>query len=275
MKNEKSLFEESVVSSENYFMDIIFPILSIQKIELENIQKLMNFQFNSGNNLAPEQLKQFVINKKFLATDFFQKNQVDLTDLQLTGLDLPIYFNGLLPQGKRIMIVAQDPLRNEEGFIKMNANISHEMIIWTPFSYQEKNNDNYLYWNIIGYISEKSSQVYITDLNKIWFKPNKNNLTIRKDLKANLYLNILEKEVNNYFKPDIIFAFGKKAFNELKFLKTEARVYYILHPSRTAARYRPEYFADFKTDNENLKFDYKNLNDLYKSKINNFINKSE
>ena len=34
MKNEKSLFEESVVSSENYFMDIIFPILSILRFAL-------------------------------------------------------------------------------------------------------------------------------------------------------------------------------------------------------------------------------------------------
>ncbi|MDD4236715.1 MAG: hypothetical protein PHF99_11935 [Bacteroidales bacterium] len=216
----------SIESKYDYFDGIIKPILNISLNEYEELQLLIK-EFNNSKTVFKDKFNKFVFSK--------DKLNFNASDLELIGIDIPFWIKGDNPLGKRVIIVAQEPKRNNDSFVKFNSNKKEQLIIWTPFSYQEKNSDpersEKIYWSTIDEIASKSSMVYITDINKICYKKDSKISNEFDESLQEVFLSILLKEINTFVKPDIIIAFGKQALYGLCELDIVIKPIYFPHPS--------------------------------------------
>ena len=264
-ENGKIFFKNWTNSTnERYFDEVIKSLLNIQLKEYEKLQYLI-IENLVNKDLTFDNLKEFVFSKSVL-------NITKSADFELTGIDIPIWLKGNCKTGNRVIIVAQDPKRNEKSFKKFSADIKEQLIVWTPFSYQEKNNSVNVYWKIIDEIVSKSSMVYITDLNKIWYNNKKIDKSISNEL-FNLYFEILQKEINEFVKPDIIIAFGKKALCALCELDINVKPIYFPHPSKNNT-HKESYFQKKigKDVYDIIKKNEDSLFSLYQKLIENYFN---
>lgn len=136
------------------------------------------------------------------------------------GVDFPIWFSAKEGCGKprRVMIIAQDPLRKEKDFQRVDSPNEERIpgfLIGTPFALhdirfrRQGNGDNY--WDIINALRHKNCHVYVTDLFKVYQR----GVDLSKgDIALPFFRNLLHTEAK-IFEPDLIVTFGRKACQAL------------------------------------------------------------
>lgn len=143
----------------------------------------------------------------------------------LVGIDLPSLFeNHNQNNGRKLMIIGQDPLRNSKDFPN-----DKQIIVGTPFAlhstHYTKNGWGKFYENLVKMSLNKYQYVYLTDNSKIWTE-NKN-----KNINSNS-LTLLKEEIR-IEKPDTILILGKKAqttLNQLS-ISSSIKIVKIPHPN--------------------------------------------
>ena len=163
------------------------------------------------------------------------------------GLDLPTWFN-LKDNDRRIMLVAQDPLRNtwysdvdkfpkgknghKEDYICIDALVS------SPFglhgkSWRDKKNGGGRMALLVEKLIEHGYGVYLTDCRKYFVYDHKESAAYSSK-KKNHYRSILEKEIE-IIKPARIVAMGNQAYNYCReLLGDDHRLEYVPHFSGAA-----------------------------------------
>jgi hypothetical protein len=155
-----------------------------------------------------------------------------LDDQFLPGIDLPSL---LCPETRgeaTVFLVGEDPLRKE----KLRQQISGQVILSTPFGThlpKERTGRLRVYWGLIEYLIEHGSNVYLTDVFKLWLKGVGNNKEHFTKETIHLFYAALQKEVA-YFNPSIIVSFGNTARELVEPLKTDAKKINFTHPAATA-----------------------------------------
>lgn len=135
------------------------------------------------------------------------------------GIDLPIILKPEIYSDRTVFIVAEDPLRN--------FNCSN-VILSTPFG-THKEKIPY-YWPVIENLLNKQMNVYLTDISKLWMKKApENKVRIKGDLAQN-FKQSLKKEID-YFKPELIVAYGNPVFHLLKQIQLGIDIKFFPHPS--------------------------------------------
>ena len=146
-----------------------------------------------------------IVNQKDVLLKVGISNNPSLGHLQNydnLGHDLPYWVE--TGNGPRIMLVSQDPLRNNQksGFITLSS----------PFGIHSddyRNSGNKLITRIVENHIKKNGSVYLTDFNKLYATDKQAKVKWSVDFKA-----ILSEEIN-FFRPDKIIAVGKLAANSL------------------------------------------------------------
>lgn len=173
------------------------------------------------------------------------------------GLDIPTWFN-LKDNDKRVMIIAQDPLRgnvwysdidkfpsgktgNREDYVCIDA------LIASPFGLHGKSwRDNKRGGGRMKLLVEKliikDYGVYLTDCRKYFVYDHAESAEYSLK-KKDLYKKILEKEIE-IIKPEYIVALGNQAYNYCKeLLDNDNRLKYVPHFSGAATWKAKEYFG--------------------------------
>ena len=141
------------------------------------------------------------------------------------GLDLPTWFN-LKNNDKRIMLVAQDPLRGNIWYSDVNKfpkgkigckedYICIDALVASPFglhgkSWRDKKNGGGRMALLVEKLIEHGYGVYLTDCRKYFVYDHKES-DIYSLKKKNIYKSILEKEIG-IIKPDRVVAIGNQAY---------------------------------------------------------------
>lgn len=193
------------------------------------------------------------------------------------GLDLPTWFN-LKNNDKRIMFVAQDPLRNNTWysdvykFPKWKTGRKEDYIcigalVASPFglhnkSWRDKKNGGGRMALLVEKLIEHGYGVYLTDCRKYFVYDHKESAAYSSK-KKNLYKNILEKEIE-IIKPALIVAMGNQAYNYCReLLGDDHRLEYVPHFSG-AATWKAKDFFDMP---ENQKVSVEELAEKYAEHI--------
>ncbi len=159
-----------------------------------------------------------------------------------TGIDLPICFS-TSKSNKTILIIAQDPLRNEKYFKCLNCDNNYEeAIIGTPFSLHNNFYRKYLFKELYSLIQsivkEMEARVYISDIFKIYFvAKNKQSINNQKFTTNKNHKDILEEEIS-FFTPDLIISFGEKATQSL------FKIYNIQNKISITSEVKPQHIKD-------------------------------
>jgi hypothetical protein len=156
--------------------------------------------------------------------DIFKKELISCNqnlppNTYLNGIDLPTWFGNF--QGKKVLFLGIDPMRNEKDFKKSNANMSTDVLIGTPYAFHIKGfreNRTSPYWQVINEVA-KSNFIYVTDIYKTFFYTDK----LKKNRSYNYWneQNLNEKhrelliEEINLIQPDLIVTFGAMAYKVL------------------------------------------------------------
>ena len=172
------------------------------------------------------------------------------------GLDLPTWFN-LKNNDKRIMLVAQDPLRGNIWYSDVNKfpkgkngckddYICIDALVASPFglhgkSWRDKKNGGGRMALLVEKLIEHGYGVYLTDCRKYFVYDHKES-DIYSLKKKNIYKSILEKEIG-IIKPDRVVAIGNQAYlycNEL--IDNNSIVKYVPHFSGAATWKAKDFF---------------------------------
>ena len=176
--------------------------------------------------------------------EFLNKN-INTTTLEKNGSlyaghDLPVWLNDSDKAQYRILVLSQDPRRNEDEMKDKEIGVS------TPFGlhsakWRSNRNKGLVHWLFKELIEEYGEElsVYYTDMYKL------RGVDVRKVKKSQLdccnleyYKEILKKEID-LFKPNVIFLMGKKAqqsFNTIKDVisTNNVKVLDVPHPNARA-----------------------------------------
>lgn len=164
------------------------------------------------------------------------------------GLDLPTWFN-LKDNDRRIMLVAQDPLRNNTWYSDVDKfpkgktghkedYICIDALVSSPFglhgkSWRDKKNGGGRMALLVEKLIEHGYGVYLTDCRKYFVYDHKESAAYSSK-KKNHYRSILEKEIE-IIKPARIVAMGNQAYNYCReLLGDDHRLEYVPHFSGAA-----------------------------------------
>ena len=140
----------------------------------------------------------------------------------LNGIDLPTWFGEF--ENKKIIFLGIDPMRNDRDFNSVEADISRDVLVGTPYAFHIKafrENRTSAYWQVIRELA-KSNFVYVTDIYKTFFYTDET-----KKIRSYDYWNkaeysnhnqnhrrLLVDEIN-LIEPDLIVTFGALAYKVL------------------------------------------------------------
>lgn len=172
------------------------------------------------------------------------------------GLDLPTWFN-LKNTDKRIMLVAQDPLRGNtwysdvDKFPKGKAGckenyICIDALVASPFglhgkSWRNKKNGGGRMALLVEKLIEHGNGVYLTDCRKYFVYDHKESAEYSKK-KKNIYKAILQKEIG-IVNPQRIVAVGNEAYDYChELIGDDARLLHVPHISGLAAKKQKIFF---------------------------------
>mgnify|MGYP001163444699 FL=1 len=223
--------------------------------------------------------------------EYFSKSELKISNAEhfyLTGFDMPCWVSDVNPV-KRIMILASEPLRNENSWSK-NHDRYKNISINTPFSYHRSKIEpdrleNFRYWILINWMaSQLNATVYMTDIRKFWFAGWEHYNEFNN---SEIHINVFKKELD-FINPDLIIIFGSRPLNILqseKLLDLEInltknrlpvngfkiknlegyKVLPLIHPSGAAGGPRKKFFEVNNVSGENQ-------NEMYKEIIKRFVN---
>ena len=175
------------------------------------------------------------------------------------GLDLPTWFN-LKNNDRRIMLVAQDPLRNNKWYSDVEISKEDKKIkpgnkedyiclgalVSSPFglhgkSWRDKKNGGGRMALLVEKLIEHGYGVYLTDCRKYFVYDHKESAAY-SSTKMELYKSILEKEIE-IIKPSCIVAMGNQAHNYCReLLGNDHRLEYVPHFSGAATWKAKDFF---------------------------------
>ena len=172
------------------------------------------------------------------------------------GLDLPTWFN-LKNTDKRIMLVAQDPLRGNtwysdvdkfpKGKTECKENyICIDALVASPFglhgkSWRDKKNGGGRMALLVEKLIEHGYGVYLTDCRKYFVYDHKESAEYSKK-KKNIYKAILQKEIG-IVNPQRIVAVGNEAYDYChELIGDDARLLHVPHISGLAAKKQKIFF---------------------------------
>lgn len=172
------------------------------------------------------------------------------------GLDLPTWFN-LKNTDKRIMLVAQDPLRGNtwysdvdkfpKGKTECKENyICIDALVASPFglhgkSWRDKKNGGGRMALLVEKLIEHGNGVYLTDCRKYFVYDHKESAEYSKK-KKNIYKAILQKEIG-IVNPQRIVAVGNEAYDYChELIGDDARLLHVPHISGLAAKKQKIFF---------------------------------
>lgn len=125
------------------------------------------------------------------------------------GHDVPIWYNFVEGNKKRIMIVSQDPRRDIA---------SNNLFLSSPFGlhcFEYRTRNDEVMQDIVNAILDEGHSVYLTDLYKAFASgpQNKKSIALMSSFKGD-FVDIFEKEIALY-NPNLIICFGNDATNAL------------------------------------------------------------
>lgn len=169
-----------------------------------------------------------------------------LKDCSAIGVDLPTWYN-MNSQQKKIMFIAQDPLRSKDyyGGKKGSKYICNDIILSSPFGTHDKiyreSRFGKLYFSIFQELISQDYGVYLTDINK--FYVGVKSTSFKSSQLKDDFQKMLEKEIE-IIKPDLIVTFGglpTRFFSQGKswswfesFESKEFKILPMVHPSPAA-----------------------------------------
>lgn len=172
------------------------------------------------------------------------------------GLDLPTWFN-LKNTDKRIMLVAQDPLRGNTWYSDVDKfpkgktgckedYICIDALVASPFglhgkSWRSKKNGGGRMALLVEKLIEHGYGVYLTDCRKYFVYDHKESAEYSKK-KKNIYKAILQKEIG-IVNPQRIVAVGNEAYDYChELIGDDARLLHVPHISGLAAKKQKIFF---------------------------------
>lgn len=134
---------------------------------------------------------------------------VDSALIQHAGIDLPCWLE-TAPTARRIMILGQDPLRDDRYF---STEGGPAVVIGTPYSthsasLRERGNSG-RYWKIMRHLLGAGYGLYLTDVSKFWAREHSVPASAE-----GVYRELLQSELNLIAVPGsttVVVAFGKRA----------------------------------------------------------------
>ena len=187
------------------------------------------------------------------------------------GLDLPTWFN-LKDNDRRIMIIAQDPLRGNkwyfDAFFKDGNYVCIDALVASPFglhgkSWRDTKSGGGRMKLLVGKLIEQGYGIYLTDCRKYFVYDHKES-DIYSSAKKGIYKDILKKEID-IIRPECIVAMGNKAYNYcVELLGNNPKLKHLPHFSG-AATWRAKQEFDIKD-----KVSIEELADRYVTKIVDF-----
>lgn len=173
------------------------------------------------------------------------------------GLDLPTWFN-IKNTDKRIMLVAQDPLRDNTWYSDVdNPDVPEktgckenyiciDALVASPFglhgkSWRDKKNGGGRMALLVEKLIEHGYGVYLTDCRKYFVYDHKESAEYSKK-KKNIYKAILQKEIG-IVNPQRIVAVGNEAYDYChELIGDDARLLHVSHISGLAAKKQKIFF---------------------------------
>lgn len=173
------------------------------------------------------------------------------------GLDLPTWFN-IKNTDKRIMLVAQDPLRDNTWYSDVdNPDVPEktgckenyiciDALVASPFglhgkSWRDKKNGGGRMALLVEKLIEHGNGVYLTDCRKYFVYDHKESAEYSKK-KKNIYKAILQKEIG-IVNPQRIVAVGNEAYDYChELIGDDARLLHVPHISGLAAKKTKDLF---------------------------------
>ena len=172
------------------------------------------------------------------------------------GLDLPTWFN-LKNTDKRIMLVAQDPLRGNTWYSDVDKfpkgktgckenYICIDALVASPFglhgkSWRDKKNGGGRMALLVEKLIEHGYGVYLTDCRKYFVYDHKESAEYSKEKKS-IYKAILQKEIG-IVNPQRIVAVGNEAYDYChELIGDDARLLHVPHISGLAAKKQKIFF---------------------------------
>lgn len=172
------------------------------------------------------------------------------------GLDLPTWFN-LKNTNKRIMLVAQDPLRGNTWYSDVDKfpkgktgckenYICIDALMASPFglhgkSWRDKKNGGGRMALLVEKLIEHGNGVYLTDCRKYFVYDHKESAEYSKK-KKNIYKAILQKEIG-IVNPQRIVAVGNEAYDYChELIGDDTRLLHVPHISGLAAKKQKIFF---------------------------------
>ena len=173
------------------------------------------------------------------------------------GLDLPTWFN-IKNTDKRIMLVAQDPLRDNTWYSDVdNPDVPEktgckenyiciDALVASPFglhgkSWRDKKNGGGRMALLVEKLIEHGYGVYLTDCRKYFVYDHKESAEYSKK-KKNIYKAILQKEIG-IVNPQRIVAVGNEAYDYChELIGDDARLLHVPHISGLAAKKQKIFF---------------------------------
>lgn len=172
------------------------------------------------------------------------------------GLDLPTWFN-MKNTDKRIMLVAQDPLRGNTWYSDVDKfpkgktgckenYICIDALVASPFglhgkSWRDKKNGGGRMALLVEKLIEHGNGVYLTDCRKYFVYDHKESAEYSKK-KKNIYKAILQKEIG-IVNPQRIVAVGNEAYDYChELIGDDARLLHVAHISGLAAKKQKIFF---------------------------------
>ena len=172
------------------------------------------------------------------------------------GLDLPTWFN-LKNNDKRIILVAQDPLRDNTWYSDIDKfpkgktgckedYICIDALVASPFglhgkSWRDKKNGGGRMALLVEKLIEHGYGVYLTDCRKYFVYDHRESAEYSKE-KKNIYKAILQKEIG-IVNPQRIVAVGNEAYDYChELIGDDVRLLHVPHISGLAAKKQKIFF---------------------------------
>lgn len=216
-------------------------LLGIQQLDkiksrYKQMQECYDYSYTEWQQVFSENLKPFngytdttsvcipILNSSF------QKDFLHMA-LGAIGLDLPTWVN-IKTDNKRIMLIAQDPLRSAKWYEKC-----YDAVISSPFglhdaTHRKKGNGGRMANLLISKLVQKGFAVYLTDANK-FFIHNRETSKTYSEKRINTYRKILQKELE-LLKPSICVCLGKRPSEVLDKCMLNIPIITLPHLSGTA-----------------------------------------
>ncbi len=192
-------------------------VINISKQQISDIYTNFRASFDANTNNRTSE-KELVLNRSLIST-----KQNILDDACLLGIDFPSWFSKSPNPKLKIMVMGIDPLRNDNNFKHLNADVNNDVIIGTPYALhipKARVSGTKHYWNFINKLAEENL-VYLTDIYKVFFyysNRDKRSYDYYKDSYTQNQKDLLLEEIN-LINPDLIVTFGGESFSQLTKLK--------------------------------------------------------